>query len=510
MQKKIRTLTMYLPQFHRTVENDTWWGEGFTEWTAVRNALPLFKNHIQPKKPLFNNYYDLLDKEVMIWQADLMKKYGIDGQCFYHYYFKDGKKLLEKPAENLLKWKDIDMPFCFCWANDSWSRTWSNIRGNAWGDIFEKKDKGGSDTDGILMEQKYGREQEWKTHLEYLLPFFEDERYIKVDGKPVFMIYSPKEIYCLNQMIDYWNMLIEEYNIPPIFYIGMNSDVSMSKIDAILLHAPHAYWELKSDPEYNGIKTAEYEEVWNNIIDRAPIKNCKTYFGGVVNCDDTPRRGKNGVYLKNFNFDVFYERLCQLYRKSLFLGNEFVFLNAWNEWGEGMYLEPDEQNGYKYLECVKKAQMEVSVQKEYNFCFKEGYPKYYIERIEKQETRTRKITNCLDYWMYLKEKQISLAKYLERFSVKTVAVYGLGILGKHLLEEFNDSSIEIKYIIDQKSDLKHPEYKIIHPIQIDEIGDNVDAIIITPVWEFETIYKDIKAKTDVKIFSIEEIIFESQ
>lgn len=167
-------------------------GEGFTEWTTVRGAASLFEGHKQPIKPLNNHYYNLLEKETMEWQTALMKKYGIDGQCFYHYYFKDGRQILEKPAENLLKWKDIDMPFCFCWANQTWARTWSNIRGNSWADKFEKKGNAGDD--GILIEQHYGREKEWKAHFEYLLPFFQDERYIKLNGSPVF-IFSRRWIF---------------------------------------------------------------------------------------------------------------------------------------------------------------------------------------------------------------------------------------------------------------------------------------------------------------------------
>ena len=127
MEKELRALAMYLPQFHRVPENDAWWGEGFTEWTAVKKAVPLFEGHEQPRTPLNSNYYDLMDKGTMEWQADLAKKYGIDGFCFYHYWFRDGRRILEKPAENLLQWKDIDMPFCFCWDPVSWARTWTKL-----------------------------------------------------------------------------------------------------------------------------------------------------------------------------------------------------------------------------------------------------------------------------------------------------------------------------------------------------------------------------------------------
>ena len=122
---KIKTIAMYLPQFHETPENNKWWGEGFTEWTAVTKAEKLFEGHNQPREPLSNNYYNLLDRKAMEQQAGLAKQYGLDGFCFYHYYFKNGKKVLERPAENLLKWKELDMPFCFCWANEGWARTWS-------------------------------------------------------------------------------------------------------------------------------------------------------------------------------------------------------------------------------------------------------------------------------------------------------------------------------------------------------------------------------------------------
>ena len=137
----MKILAMYLPQFHRVQENDEWWGEGFTEWTSVRSAKPLFPEHDQPHAPLHENYYDLMNPETMRWQADLMHHYGVDGMCFYHYYFKDGRRILERPAENLLHWKDIDMPFCFSWANEAWIRSWSRLtgsEGNAWASKFDQ------------------------------------------------------------------------------------------------------------------------------------------------------------------------------------------------------------------------------------------------------------------------------------------------------------------------------------------------------------------------------------
>lgn len=157
----MKIIAMYLPQFHTVKENNEWWGEGFTDWVSARNAIKLFENHYQPHIPFNEYYYDLLQKETMLWQANLMKQYGIDGACMYHYWFKDGRQILEKPAENLLRWQDVDMPYCFCWANETWARSWTKMENvNVWTDLCE--DKKGKQENAILLEQKYGEEKEWE------------------------------------------------------------------------------------------------------------------------------------------------------------------------------------------------------------------------------------------------------------------------------------------------------------------------------------------------------------
>lgn len=178
----MKILALYLPQFHRVPENDEWWGEGFTEWTTVRNALPLFPEHEQPHIPKDNYYYDLLDKSTFQKQAEQIKNSGMDGICIYHYWFKNGRQILEKPAEKLLQWKDIQLPYCFSWAHEPWARTWGNFGDqNKWTSIY---DKGKNSDRELLLEQKYGNAVDWKRHFEYLLPFFSDNRYIK-DRKSV-------------------------------------------------------------------------------------------------------------------------------------------------------------------------------------------------------------------------------------------------------------------------------------------------------------------------------------
>src|ERR1017187_893797 len=170
MSNDVLLIALYLPQYHRIKENDEWWGDGYTEWTAVKKAKALFRGHNQPKKPLGDNYYDLSDINAMRWQQGLARKYGVHGFCYYHYWFK-GKRLLEKPVESMLATPDLTLPFCLSWANPSWTRTWYG------------------QTKEMLMQQDYGGKSDWREHFEYLLPIFRDSRYIRIDGKPMFIIH---------------------------------------------------------------------------------------------------------------------------------------------------------------------------------------------------------------------------------------------------------------------------------------------------------------------------------
>ena len=168
----MKIIAFYLPQFHCFPENDAWWGTGFTEWNNVRSAQPLFKNHNQPRVPLDNNYYDLTETENLRWQAHLAQKYGVYGFCYYHYWF-NGKLLMEKPMEQMLSDKEIQLPFCICWANENWTKAWA------------KRSK------EVLIAQNYENKEDWKKHFEYLEKFFKDKRYIKCNGKPLLVICRP-------------------------------------------------------------------------------------------------------------------------------------------------------------------------------------------------------------------------------------------------------------------------------------------------------------------------------
>lgn len=495
----MKVIAMYLPQFHEVEDNNKWWGDGFTDWVSAKKAKPLFEGHNQPNVPLDDNYYDLMDINTLKWQSDLMKKYMIDGLCFYHYYFKDGKKILEKPAELLLKNKEIDMPFCFCWANETWARSWSNVKNaNVWSAVEEPKNKEGKE---VLLEQSYGEYEDWKKHILYLIDFFKDDRYIKIDNKPLFLIYKPDLIIELQKMITTWKEVLEEAGIEGIYVIGMNnSPMSDGALDAILFHEPTRSLGVSSTKRNeNGLLLAEYDEVWNKLIQGFKVRSKKTYFGGFVKYDDTPRRGNGGVVIQHASAKSFEKNLTKLFKKNEEFGNEITFINAWNEWGEGMYLEPDKKDGYDYLDAIvnaKKNYLSEKYEEEYN-CME------YILYIEKQNTIHKLNMNILDRMLELKEERKSLTDWFVKNGYKNVAVYGYGILGKHLIYEIESKDIEIRFVIDQNRNVKvnYPLYSL------DDDLPDVDVIVVCVPYYYGDIIKKME-KTKIKIVSIQTIIEE--
>ena len=511
---------MYLPQFHRVKENDEWWGEGFTEWTAVKAAEKYCEEQDQPRKPKSNCYYDLMDKSIMQWQADLAKKYEIGGFCFYHYYFGD-RQILEKPAENLLGWKDIDMPFCFCWANGSWARTWSNIAGaNSWACKFENVD---NREKNILLEQKYGEKRDWRKHLSYLQEFFSDNRYLKKDGRPLFMIYETDRIPCLEEMISYWKNESISQGYPEPYIIGVNSVKQRSCLDAVVLHGPIAYYTNRINNQevekeiIDGIETFDYLKVCENAGFSKKLSWTKTFWGAFVDYDDTPRRGKKGWFFRNKSIAAFKKQIEDLAVKNLANDNEFLFINAWNEWGEGNYLEPDETNGYAYLKTVRDVMKTVNDE---NFDLYRAYFPIYKKMKEnecsKLSDELRKATEELNKfralhqiescWIEFHSKGVTLSNLLLEKQWKKIVIYGLAAMGINLYNEIKDSGIDIVAGIDRRSDINIEGLNIISP---DADIPKCDAVIVTAV----SGYDDIKAmlcnrNKDILVVSFSELIME--
>lgn len=353
-----KVIAFYLPQFHAIPENDTWWGKGFTEWVNVKKAKPLFEGHQQPKKPLNDHYYDLLDVETLRWQADLVNTYKVDGLCFYHYWF-NGKQLLEKPIQMLLSNKDIELPFCISWANEPWTRAWD-----------------GSERE-VIMPQSYGDINDWEEHFKYLLVAFKDPRYIRYDNKPMLVIYRAASIPCFDEMIEYWRKRIREEGFHDIHLVITNTSfkdkLSCINYDARIDFEP--MYTLSNDltffEKYSFalkrrmmrlvnfvLKTKfieskmSYEFVWDRIIHRKVIDH--TYPGAFIDWDNSPRKGYlNSLVFKGYSSAKFANYFQYKYMQAKSANSPFIFINAWNEWAEGTYLEPDEQCGYTKLEAIK-------------------------------------------------------------------------------------------------------------------------------------------------------------
>lgn len=495
-----KILAFYLPQFHRVPENDKWWGEGFTEWTAVKDAKPLFEGHNQPRFPLNANYYNLLHYDTMSWQAELMKKYHIDGMCIYHYWFENGRRILEKPAENLLKWHEIQMPFCFCWANETWSRTWKKYMDtNVW---FNKGRMAKEDT--ILLRQTYGRERDWRAHFQYLLPFFKDDRYIKLNGRPVFVIFKPSQIFQLWEMLTYFDKHIKENGFQGIYVIGMENEWA-DGLNAICIRQPYS-------------AMAEYQRIHNNFLQGLPIypydELCKiqteiaimykpTYYSCAVDYDSTPRMGQKGVLLQGASPEKFSQCFEKLYQKSIRSGNEFLFINAWNEWGESMYLEPDEKNGYQYLSSVCKVvekykDTNISVESDQEYQRDTDSESELLQKLKRHDL-------LLENWMRLRDNHIDFSVYFRKYRYCNIAIYGMGRLGIHLHHELEKSEIHIMYGIDQRGQCAGDLVKIYSPL---EKLPEVDAVVITILGEYKEIGQMLRNNMCCPMITLEEIIQE--
>lgn len=362
----VKVFAMYLPQYHEIEENSRFWGKGFTDWISVKKADSLFDGHVQPQVPLNEFYYDLSHKEAIKWQADLARKYGVEGWGIYHYWFNSEKCMLTKPAEIILENKDIQMPFFFAWDNASWKRTWSKLKGNAWAPNEDEMDKK-IETNGpeILIEYRLGLERDWENHFNYLLPYFKDRRYVNKDNKPLFLIYNySNEIL---KMIDFWNQLAVKNGLNGVEIIfsynpfhGIPQDVLKFRYEPLYSGwgrlIDRAFRIFNKNKEQEEIAIYDYDKVWRNVIKNARrCKDDKMYYGAFVSYDDSPRRGNKGKAIIGFSPAKFANYLSEIINICRKQEKEYIFLTAWNEWGEGAHLEPDNEFGYSYLEAIQCA-----------------------------------------------------------------------------------------------------------------------------------------------------------
>jgi len=343
----VKPIAFYLPQFYTFPENDEWWGKGFTEWTNVTKAVPHFVGHYQPQLPYDNTFYDLSNVNVIRGQAELARNYGIYGFCF-HYYWFCGKRLLEKPLDNFLN-SDIDFPFCVNWANENWSRRWD-----------------GSDQE-ILIAQNHSNEDDLACIAE-ICKYVRDKRYIRVNGKPLIIIYNAAILPDVNNTIKLWRDYCRKNDIGEICLVGAQTYPTKNPLvydfDDAVEFPPHFFWEYLTNISRNiisvniefALNVYDIEEyiIQKRFYDNQPERIYKCVF---TNWDNTARRSNN-AFVYQITPSLYKEWLLDIMKytkENRKPGDRLVFINAWNEWAESAHLEPDRRYGYAYLQATADA-----------------------------------------------------------------------------------------------------------------------------------------------------------
>ena len=358
-----RVIAFYLPQFHPIPENDAWWGKGFTEWTNVAKAKPLFKGHYQPHLPADLGFYDLRVAESREAQANLARQHGVSGFCYYHYWFS-GKRLLHRPFDEVLRSGRPDFPFCLCWANENWTRIW---------------DGGGSD---VLMEQTYSEEDDL-AHIRCLANAFVDPRYIRIENKPLFIIYRAHELPDIQKTTTIWRDECRRLGIGEVFLCRVDTGTDVLPPNEVGLDAA-----VEFQPEFASLgmllslrrlRLGQWR--WNDLRfflrrklldDNINVQNYRHLVSSMrrriqpnylrfpcvtPSWDNSPRRRRNPIVFVGSSPELFHQWVVESLVKLMKSRNShrILFVNAWNEWAEGNYLEPDQRYGSAYLEALREA-----------------------------------------------------------------------------------------------------------------------------------------------------------
>lgn len=358
-QPKARVLAYYLPQFHPIPENDAWWGKGFTEWTNVGKAKPLFPGHYQPHVPADLGYYDLRVPETREAQAQMAREAGVEGFVYWHYWFGNGKRLLERPFNEVLTSGKPDFPFALAWANQTWSGTLHGlVKGNT------------------LIEQHYGGEVDYKEHFNALLPAFKDKRYLTCDGKPMFMVYNADELPNMSQFIKIWQSLAKQNGLEGIYFVALCQNFYSEE-------EKEQYYKRMLSDGFDAINVINLQILRNQMpfFRRLCYKICRTIFRTpqlldyddqafmsemcfshenafpsiVPNWDHSPRSGRKGSVMLGSSPEKFQKTMHKMVERlqSKPYDKRFIFIKSWNEWGEGNYLEPDLKYGHAWLDAIK-------------------------------------------------------------------------------------------------------------------------------------------------------------
>jgi len=352
----IRTIAFYLPQFHQIPENDEWWGKGFTEWTNVTKAKPIFKGHYQPHLPSDLGFYDLRVPEVREEQARLAKEAGISAFCYWHYWFGNGKRLLERPFNEVLASGKPDFPFCLAWANESWTGKWHGLDNR------------------ILIQQSYFGVEDYEKHFYSLAPAFADKRYFKYQGRNIFVIYTPTDIPDLNTFLETWRSLALKNGMPDFYFIGFQrSEIKVSPaFDAFIKNGPTIRGTVSHpnilEKAIYKLTNIDLQKFFRFRILRGPqiyhykdfVKTSfnepleeKEYPTVVPNWDNTPRSGRTGLVLHTSTPELYGELLEKAIKLVTASNKELVFIKAWNEWAEGNTLEPSLIYRDRYLKVTR-------------------------------------------------------------------------------------------------------------------------------------------------------------